>query len=72
MIAHYECTNCHEGSPGGAVVKSPPADAGDTRDMHAQPLGQEDPMKEEIATHSSILNFLVAQTVKRLSTMREF
>ena len=42
------------GFPGGTVVKNPPASAGDTRDMGSI-LGQEDPLKEEIATHSSIL-----------------
>ena len=36
------------------MVKNPPASAGDTRDMGSI-LGQEDPLKEEIATHSSIL-----------------
>jgi len=32
------------------VVKNPPANAGDARDM-----GQEDPLEEKMATHSSIL-----------------
>ena len=36
------------GFPGGSVVKNPPANAGDT-------LGQEDPLEEDMATHSSIL-----------------
>ena len=27
----------------------------ETQEMQVQPLGQEDPLKEEIATHSSIL-----------------
>ena len=36
------------------MAKNPPASAGDTRDMGSI-LGQEDPLKEEIATHSSIL-----------------
>ena len=34
------------------VVKSPPANAGD---IWVQSLGQEDPLEEEMATHSSIL-----------------
>ena len=33
--------------------------------------GEEDPLEKEIATHSSILASLVAQTLKRLPTMRE-
>ena len=32
------------------MVKNPPANAGDSRDM-----GQEDPLEEKMATHSSIL-----------------
>ena len=37
------------GFPGGSVVKNLPANAGDARD-----LGGEDPLEEEMATHSSI------------------
>ena len=37
----------------GSVVKNPPADAGDIRLV--QSLGWEDPLEEEMATHSSIL-----------------
>ena len=36
------------------VVKSPPANAGDARNVHLS-LGQEDPLEEGMATHSSIL-----------------
>ena len=36
------------------MVKNPPADAGDARDLGSIP-GQEDPLEEEMATHSSIL-----------------
>ena len=39
----------------GSVVKSLPANAGDLKEMWIQSLGQEDPLKEEMATHSSIL-----------------
>ena len=38
---------------GGSVVKNPPANAGDIREV--QSLGWEDPLEEEMATHSSIL-----------------
>ena len=35
------------------MVKNPPANAGDVRDAGSIP-GQEDPLEEEMATHSSI------------------
>ena len=42
------------------MVKNPPANAGDLRDMsvgntRVRSLGQDDPLKEGMATHSSIL-----------------
>ena len=37
------------------VVKNPPAKAGDRRDAGSNPGGQEDPLDEEMAPHSSIL-----------------
>ena len=48
----------YEGFLGGSVVKNPPA----RREMPVQFLGQEDPMKEEIATHSSILAWKIPWT----------
>ena len=39
---------------GGAVVKNPPASAGQTADS-VQSLGREDPLEKEVVTHSSIL-----------------
>ena len=39
------------GLPGGSVVKNPPANAGDAGSV----LGQEGPLEEKTATHSSIL-----------------
>ena len=39
--------------PGGSVVKNLSANAGDARD--AESLDSEDPLEEEMATHSSIL-----------------
>ena len=41
----------HIGLPGGAVVKTPPAN----QEMWVRSLGWEDPMEKEMATHSSIL-----------------
>ena len=42
------------GFPSGLMVKNLPAKAGDTGDAGSIP-GWEDPLKEEMATHSSIL-----------------
>ena len=39
------------GFPGGSVVKNLPA----KEEMWVQSLGQEDPLEQEMATHSSIL-----------------
>ena len=41
------------GFPGGSVVKNLPA----KQEMQVQSLGQEDPLKKEIATNSSILTW---------------
>ena len=40
--------------PDGSMVKNPPANAGDAGDAGGIP-GQEDPLEEEMATHSNIL-----------------
>ena len=36
------------------VVKNRPANAGDIKDPLVRSLGQEDPLEEEMATHSSV------------------
>ena len=43
------------------VVKSPPVKAGDARDA-VRSLGQEDPLEQEMATHSSILAWRIPWT----------
>ena len=43
------------------MVKSPPANAGDTGDLF-QSLGREDPLEEGMATHSSILAWEIPWT----------
>ena len=48
------------GFPGGLVVKNPPANAGDARDM-----GWEEHLEEEMAPHSSILAWEIPQTEER-------
>ena len=54
------------------MVKNPPANAGDTRDAGSS-LGREDPLKEGMATHSSILAWRIPWTEDRvkLSSTRE-
>jgi len=42
------------------VVKNPPANAGKARDRSS--LGWEDPLEEEVATHSSILAWKIPWT----------
>ena len=49
------------GFPSGSVVKNPPAKARDT-ERRSQSLGQEDPLEEEMATHSSILSLKIPRT----------
>ena len=46
------------GFPGGVVVKNLPANAGDPGDSGSTP-GQEGPLEEEMATHSSILSWRI-------------
>ena len=46
------------GFPGGSVVKNLPA----KQEMQVQSLGQEDPLKKEIATHSRILVWAISRT----------
>ena len=43
------------------LVKNLPANAGDVRNV-VQPLGQEDPLEDGMATHSSILAWRVPWT----------
>ena len=45
------------------MVKNPPANAGDVRNA-AWVRGQEDPMEEGMATHSSILARIILWTEK--------
>ena len=52
------------------MVKNPPANAGDARDMGST-LGQEGPLEKEMATHSCILAWKVPWTEEpgRLQSM---
>ena len=49
------------GPPGGSVVKSLPAMQG-LQEMQVRSLGQEDPLEEGMATHSSILAWRILWT----------
>ena len=53
------------------VVEHPPANAGDVRDTRVQSLGWEDPLEEEMATHSIILAWEIPWTEEpgRLQSM---
>ena len=43
------------------IVKNPPANTGDARDRpRGPPLGQEDPLEEEMTTHSSIFAWRIS------------
>ena len=48
-------------SQAAPVLKNPPANEGDIRDVGLI-LGQEDPLEEEMATHSSILVWQILRT----------
>ena len=56
--------SCESNSPGGAVEKNSPANAGHTGDgdTQVQSLGQEDPLEEEMATHHNILDWEILGT----------
>ena len=49
------------GFPGGSVVKNPP-EMQEAQEPQVHFLGQEDPLKEGMATHSSILVWRIPQT----------
>ena len=63
MTVRYCCNGFHHfysisGFPGGSVVKNLPA----MQEMQVQPLGQEDPLEELMAAHSSILAWRILWT----------
>ena len=51
MAQYKSITNKGMGFPGDSVAKNPPA----MQEILVQSLGQEDPLEESLATHSSIL-----------------
>ena len=51
----------YKGFPGGAVVKNLP-EIQEPQEVLGQPLGQEDPLEEGMATHSDILAWRIPWT----------
>ena len=51
-----QCVHIRTGFPGGSAVKKSPAEG----QTWIQSLGQENPLKKEIATHSSILTWEIS------------
>ena len=51
-------THIYMGFPGGSVVKNLPA----KQEMQVRSLGQEEPLEEEMATHSSVLAWEIPWT----------
>ena len=49
------------GFPGGSAIKNPPA-MQETQESQVWSLAQEDPLLEEMATHSSILSWKIPWT----------
>ena len=49
------------GFPGGSVVKNPPA-MQESQEEQVPSLGQEDPMAESMAAHSSVLTWRIPWT----------
>ena len=58
-LFYYDMTS--QGSPGGSVVKNPTA-MQEMSERWVQSLGQEDPLQEGMATHSSILAWRILWT----------
>ena len=52
------------GFSGGSVAKNPPAMQKMQQELGVQSLGQEDPLEEEMTTHSSILAWRIPWTEK--------
>ena len=51
-----------KGFSGGSVVKNPPANAGDVRDVGSIPGSERSPGKKEMTTHSSIFDWRIPCT----------
>ena len=58
-------------SPVAQWVKNPPA-AHETQEIQVQSLGQEDPLKEEMATHSNIPTWRIPQTEESVGLQKSW
>ena len=56
----YICTTSL-GFPGGSAVKNPPA-LQESREMQVQSLDHEDPLEEDMTTHSNVLEWRIPLT----------
>ena len=65
MRRRWQPTPVFLGFPGSSVVKNPPA----MQETQVQTLGWEDPLEEEMATHSSTLAWGIPRTEDRLQSM---
>ena len=61
ILQNYEYLYASMGFPGDSVVKNPPA-LQVPQETWVQSLGTEDPLEEEMATHSSILARIISWT----------
>ena len=60
-VVWWEMSRYKWASPIAQLVKNPPA-MQETEDMWVQSLGQEDPLENEMATHSSIFTWKILWT----------
>ena len=67
---HFKTKTVTTNFPGGLAVKNPPA-MQEALEMWDSSLGGEDPLEEELATHSSILSWRIPWTEEpgRLQTI---
>ena len=62
LASHLDYTSFYRwGFPGGSAVTNPPA-MQEAQETLVQSLGQEDPLEEEMATHSRILAWRIPWT----------
>ena len=54
------CSRQCKGFPDGEVLKNPPANAGDARDIGFDPWVGKIPLEQEMATHFSILAWKIS------------
>ena len=55
-------TDPNIGFPGGAAVKNLPVETEEMQEMKFRSLGRKDPLEEKMATHSSILAWIISWT----------